>query len=252
MSTQGQSSAEVVVLPDTAALARKAAERFAALARESVEARGQFTVALSGGNTPKAMYAALAGPDFRESVPWDSVQVFFSDERFVPPDSDQSNYHTAEIGLLSNVPIPARFVHRVATVDIEPAEAATIYEEGIRRVFQVADDALPSFDLIFLGMGPDGHTASLFPDTEALSQTAHLVAPNFVPKFDAWRITFTYPLINAARNVIFLVGGADKAEPLAEILSGESQLPAAGIRPTAGSLLWLVDEQAAAKYGGKH
>lgn len=252
MSREQTARSDVVVVPDTAALARAAAERFVQIAREAIESRGQFTVALSGGNTPKAMYAELSGPDFREHVDWEKLQVFFSDERFVPPDSIESNYHTAEEGLLSRVPIPSRYVHRVATVDIEPAEAASIYEEGIRRVFQAADEEIPAFDLIFLGMGPDGHTASLFPGTDALSETAHLVAPNFVPKFDAWRITFTYPLLNAARNVIFLVGGADKAERLAQVLSGGSDLPAAGVHPATGSLTWLVDEAAAVRLGGQH
>jgi 6-phosphogluconolactonase len=239
---------EVVVVPDIDALGEEAGRRFVELASKAIGAGGLFRVALSGGSTPRALYRALSGAPLKNEVDWEKCQIFFSDERFVPPDSAESNYHTAREGLLSNVPIPERFVHPVATVDISPEQTATLYEQGIRRVFEVGESEVPRFDLVFLGMGPDGHTASLFPDTEALGERDRLVAPNFVPKLDAWRITFTYPLINAAATVVFLVQGPDKAERVAEVLGGDSSLPASGIKPAAGELVWLLDAAAAAKF----
>lgn len=223
-------------------LSRGAADLFAHLARRAQEEHGMFRVALSGGSTPRALYERLAASP--RSVDWERVQVFFSDERFVPPDSDQSNYHLAYSTLLSRVPIPERFIHRVATVDIPPEDAASLYAQGIRRVFEVPEDVLPRFDLVLLGLGPDGHTASLFPGTEALMVTDRLVAPNFVPQMDSWRITFTYPLINAARTVTFLVEGAGKAAILHRVLEGDGALPAARVRPTEGALLWVADRAA--------
>lgn len=239
--------AEIVTLPDPRALAEGAARQFIDLAREAVSLRGVFRVALSGGSTPKALFAVLASDPYRGQVDWERIQIFFSDERFVPPDSPESNYHTAYEALLSHVPVPERFVHRVATVDVTPEESAANYEEGIRRVFAVGLSEVPRFDLILLGLGPDGHTASLFPDTDALHVTDRLVVPNFVPKFDSWRITFTYPLINGAAVVAFLSQGPDKAERVRQVLSGQEDLPAAGVRPSSGRLLWLIDAAAAAQ-----
>jgi 6-phosphogluconolactonase len=218
-----------------------------AAAQEAVSSQGIFRVALSGGNTPRPLYEALAGPPYRDEIDWTRIQVFFSDERFVPPDSPESNYHMAFEALLSKVPIPERYVHRVATVDISPQESAALYEEGLRRVFEVGLAEVPRFDLILLGLGPDGHTASLFPDTEALRETEHLVAANFVPKFDSWRITFTYPLLDAAHQVMFLVQGEDKAERVREVFAGEGNLPAAGVQVRDGATVWLLDRAAAAK-----
>lgn len=241
---------QVRVFRDRDGLIREAAELFVSTAREAITANGVFRVALSGGNTPRPLYEALAAAPYREQVDWSKIQVFFSDERFVPADSPESNYRMASEALLSRVPIPERFVHRVPTEDIPPEEAASLYEEGIRRVFAVGLDETPSFDLILLGLGGDGHTASLFPDTEALTVTNRLVAPNFVPKLDTWRITFTYPLLNAGRVVTFLVQGEDKAERVGEILAGGSNLPAAGVRPESGRLVWLLDQAAAGKVHG--
>lgn len=235
----------VVVASGVQDLIRVAAERFVDVAQAAVSARSMFSVALSGGNTPRPLYQALAAPPYRDQIDWHHVQVFFSDERFVPPDSPESNYHLAHETLLSRVPIPERFVHRVATVDISPEEAAALYAEGIRRDFQVGMAEIPRFDLILLGMGPDGHTASLFPDTAALDVTDRLVVANFVPRMDAWRVTFTYPLLDAARNVTFLVGGADKAERVREVFTGQGDLPAALVRPTDGQEVWLLDQAAA-------
>lgn len=242
--TEGDLRRRIVVTPDAEGLAHRAAQTFVGRARDAATA-GQFTVALSGGSTPSALFDMLTRPQYRDEAPWDRTQVFFSDERFVPPDSPESNYRMAHETLLSRVPIPDRFVHRVPTVDITPEESAALYEEGVRRVDQVGPAETPSLDLILLGLGPDGHCASLFPDTEALTVQDHLVAANFVPALNSWRVTFTYPLINAARCVMFLVQGAEKAEILARVLSGDD-LPAARVRPQ-GELIWIVDEAAASR-----
>jgi 6-phosphogluconolactonase len=243
--TPNDGNREIEVVPDAAVLAERAARRFSDVARSAVEARGQFLVALSGGNTPRALYQTLADR-FAAQVDWSRVQVFFSDERFVPPTSPDSNYRMSADSLLSHVPISERFVHQVATVDTTPSASAGQYEEGIRRVFHAGLTDVPAFDLILLGLGPDGHTASLFPGTEALSVVDRLVVPNFVPRLDSQRITFTYPLLNAAHCVLFLVEGAGKAERVAEVLAG-ADLPAAKVHPRAGRLIWLLDQAAAAR-----
>ncbi len=240
-------SPEIVTLPDAPALAREAARQFAKIAKEAIASRGIFRVALSGGSTPKALYQILAADPFRDGIQWDKVQVFFSDERFVPPDSDQSNFHTANVGLLTRVPIAGDAVHRVATVGVAPPEAARLYEEEIKREFGAADSDIPRFDLIFLGLGPDGHTASLFPETDALGDRDHLVASNYVPRLDSWRITFTYVLLNAGHVVMFLVQGEDKAQRVAEVMSRRGNLPAAGVQPEDGRLVWMLDAAAAAQ-----
>jgi 6-phosphogluconolactonase len=236
---------QVVVLPDANAVAEEAARRFVECARNAVEARGMFLVALSGGSTPRALYEKLAEPSISGQIDWSRAQIFFSDERFVPSDSDQSNYHLAQQALFSKIQINDRFIHRVATENISPQQAATEYGEGMRRVASVGDAEVPQFDLVLLGLGPDGHTASLFPGTEALEDTAHLVVANDVPQQNAWRITFTYPLINAARCVMFLVTGAEKADIVAEVFS-TSNLPASRVLPSDGEMVWLLDEAAAA------
>lgn len=246
MIEQSAARPEIIVAEDAEGLARRAADMFVEAAREPASPLGMFTVALSGGSTPRALYGVLASEPYRTQVPWDRTQVFFSDERFVPPDSPESNYHSAQETLLSLVPIPERFVHRVTTENVSPDEAASIYEEGIRRVLQAPLDATPAFDLILLGLGPDGHTASLFPGTAGLDVTDRLVTANHVDKLDSWRISFTYPLINAARRVVFLVEGEAKAEMVAQALSG-GEIPAARVHPQSGRLTWLLDSGAAGR-----
>jgi 6-phosphogluconolactonase len=231
------------VLDTPEAVARAAADLVVQIAAEAIERSGQFNVALSGGSTPKALYALLSGDEYRDLVDWQHVNIYFSDERFVPPDSEESNFHTANVGLLQRVPIRPEAVHPVPTVGVEPDEAARRYEETI--IENVAGRPLPRFDLIFLGIGPDGHTASLFPGTEALGVTDRLVAPNFVPRLDSWRVTFTFPLLDEGVVVAFLATGADKADRLAEVLNG-GDYPAAHVAPEDGTLLWIVDEAAAA------
>jgi len=237
----------VSVFDDAESLARAAAERFAELARESVAERGLFTVALSGGSTPRRIYELLAGEGLRGSVDWRGVHVFFGDERMVPPDSAESNYRMASEALLSKVEIPPENVHRIEGVG-DAAANASAYESEMRVLF--GDAGWPRLDLVLLGMGDDGHTASLFPGTAALNEQSLWVAPNWVEKLGAWRVTLTAPVINAARHVIFLITGAGKAERLREVLKGErdpARLPSQLIRPSDGTLEWFVDRAAASK-----
>ena len=233
---------------DTAeAVAQAAAERIAELARESVEARGGFRIALSGGSTPRRVYELLAGGELRDAVDWPNVHVFFGDERMVPPDHAESNYRMANESLLSRVPIPARNIHRIEGVS-DAAANASDYESDMRSLF--GDAEWPRLDLVLLGMGDDGHTASLFPGTTALEERRAWVAANWVEKLGAWRVTLTAPAINAARHVLFLVSGAGKAARLREVLNGErdpTRLPSQMIRPDDGTLEWFIDQAAAAE-----
>ena len=239
---------EIVVVADLNAVAREAADRWIALARESIAARGRFTVALSGGSTPRALFSLLASEAHRDQVEWGRTVVFWSDERCVPPDHADSNYGMAREALLSKVPIPTGNVHRMRG-EVNPERAALEYEQTVRREAGAPTSVgVPSFDLILLGMGPDGHTAALFPGTPAIHEKARLVAANFVPKLNAHRITFTPPLINAAAHVMFLVAGSDKADVLRAVLEGEFKpdvLPAQLVKPVDGQLAWLVDRAAA-------
>lgn len=235
-------SPEIKVVPDPMALAAEAAERFVRLSHEAIEQRGRFSVALSGGHTPEQMFKLLAQDPYRSQVPWEKVEIFFGDERCVPPDSPESNYRTANESLLRKVPIPGDNVYRIRG-EIDPNEAAIEYGQMLKEKF--GDGGL---DLIFLGMGPDGHTASLFPGTDALKEARHRCVANYVSKLSAWRITMTAPFINRAATVLFLVAGADKAKKVAEVLEGPAdpeRLPSQLIRPEPGKLVWLLDAQAA-------
>lgn len=250
-------SPEIRVVPDTAALHRAGAEAFAADAIRAVAARGRFAVALSGGSTPKGMFALLAGdPTLRACVPWEKLHVFWGDERPVGPDHADSNYRMAREALLAHVPIPGTQVFRIRGEAPDPAQAAAEYEATLRAALgggaDAPDDTLPAFDLVLLGLGPDGHTASLFPGTTALAETRRWVVSNWVGKLDSERITLTAPLLNAARHVLFLAGGDDKAPALKSVLEGPfepQQLPAQLIHPEAGPLTWLVDAAAARLLG---
>ncbi len=242
-------AAEIRVLPDPVALARAAADEFSRLARESVATRGVFTVALSGGSSPKAIFTLLATDHTLgiSPLPWDKIQIFFGDERHVPPDHPDSNYRMANESLLSKVPIPIANVHRVEG-ELDAPTAAARYEAKLRDVFHTATGSMLRFDLVMLGMGADGHTASLFPCSSALDETQALVYATWVEKFRSYRITFTYPLINAAARVLFIAGGADKTAMLGHVLRGDPSgqtYPAQQIRPVNGQLVWLVDEAAA-------
>ena len=205
-------------------------------ARESISARGIFRIALSGGHTPEPIFKQWAATaDF----PWDRVQFTFGDERCVPPDDEQSNYRMARQSLLDLAPIPDGNVFRIQG-ELPPEEAAAEYDARLTQLASRFNESRYRHDLLLLGMGPDGHTASLFPGTEALTEQTHSVVQNFVPKFDTYRITFTYPLINAARHVCFLLQGDDKKPVIKQILAGDKEYPAAHVAPTDGKVTWIL------------
>jgi 6-phosphogluconolactonase len=227
-------------------VALAAAEEFARAAASACAARGAFRVALAGGTTPRAMYEALAdkrGP-WRGSVPWEKVHVFFGDERVVPPDSRLSNAWMAKEALLRHVPIPDAQVHRMRGETPDPERAAEEYEEIVRQSFRLGDKERPRFDLALLGMGEDGHTASLFPGSRELDEKERLAIATVAPVEPSHRITLTLPVFNAASEVILLVTGAGKGPAFARVRAGDP-LPAARVHPVDGTLLWLVDRAAA-------
>ena len=235
----------IKTFPSLENLIEFAAEKFVALWKKAVEERGRFTVALAGGSTPEPFYRLLAGEKFRNRVDWETVFFFFGDERNVAPDSDESNFRMASETLFAPLKIDQDNIYRWETESETAAETADKYGESVRSFF----GDFPKFDLILLGMGADGHTASLFPFTDALKEADAIAVSNFVEKFDAARLTFTFPVINNARNVIFLVKGADKAETLKTILEGDFQpekYPAQSVKPADGELFWLIDREAAA------
>ncbi len=245
----------VRVLADRAAVQRAAAEEFAAGTEAAVRARGLAFVALSGGSTPRALHALLVDPaePFRARVPWARLHLFWGDERPVPPDHPDSNYGMARDTLLRHVPVPPAQVHRIAGEDPDPTRAAERYTREIREVFDAhgrLEAGWPRFDLVLLGMGADGHTASLFPGTDAIHETARLVVAAWVAAVGTHRITLTAPVLNGADRVVFLVTGSDKAEALAAVLEGPRRpdvYPSQAIAPRAGALVWLVDHAAAAR-----
>lgn len=233
---------EVKIVPDNATLARVAAQEFHRLAESAIQQRGQFSVALSGGNTPRAVYSLLA--DEHKELPWDKIHVFFGDERHVPPDHPDNNFRMASESLLSKVPIPENNVHRIRA-ELEPEAAAKDYDGQLAVFFHLNDHGWPRFDLVFLGLGDDGHTASLFPGSSALSDVSSRVVANWVEKLQTFRITLTFPVLNHAANVVFLVSGESKAQILSAVLSpGARKYPAQGVQPEDGRLRWLADRDA--------
>jgi 6-phosphogluconolactonase len=243
----------VRVAPDAAALVRMAAEEVVSRATAAIAARGRFRIALSGGSTPRGLYALLADPaaPFRGRVPWGATHVFFGDERHVPPDHPESNYGMAREALLDRVPIPEENVYRMRGEHADAEVGALEYEAQLAETFALREGERPRFDLVLMGMGPDGHTASLFPGSAALDETARLVVAPFVPKLGAHRLTLTLPVFDAAQVVLFLVAGGEKAEKVAAILAGRgAPLPAARVQPERGELLWLIDAAAGALVRG--
>ena len=226
-----------------------AAEEFIRAASEAVEKRGRFAVALAGGSTPKSLYALLAA-NASSSLPWSQMFFFFGDERHVPPDHPDSNYRMANESLFSKAPIPPGNVFRMPTENPDADAVAAAYEQTLRNFFSAKPGEFPSFDLILLGMGPDGHTASLFPETAALEERSRLVVANWVEKLKTSRITLTLPVLNAARCVAFLVSGADKAPALHQVLEGDGpgeKYPSKLVQPERGKLIWFVDRAAASE-----
>jgi 6-phosphogluconolactonase len=249
------SKAEIHVVPNPEALYRAAAAEFMKSATAAVKVKGSFTVALSGGSTPRGLYSLLAmDPALRDQVPWESTYFFWGDERHVPPDHSESNFRTANETLLSRVPAPASHVWRIKGEYQDAARAADEYAQVLRDFFKLKGGEFPRLDLVLLGMGPDGHTASLFPGTKALLETDRLVVANWVGKFYSTRLTLTAPVLNSAARVLFLIQGEDKAPALKAVLEGPyepAQLPAQLIRPHSGRLEWLVEQGAGRMLGEK-
>src|SRR5579863_1684562 len=238
------------VEPDPAALARRAACHFVEMVSEAAEATGRARVAISGGSTPKAAFQLLADPDqaYRKRMPWEALELFWVDERTVPPDHPDSNYRMTKEALLDHVCLQPQQIHRMEG-ELEPEAAAARYEAELRNSFRLEGAETPRFDLISLGMGDDGHTASIFPHTEAIHTLGRLVTANQVPQKDTWRITLTWPVINQGSSVFFLIGGKNKAELVKEVFTGPlapERLPSQLIWPASGILNLVLDKDAAA------
>jgi 6-phosphogluconolactonase len=242
---------EIRVFDDARQLHWAAATRFEELARVRAIEKKTFTAAISGGSTPRPLYELLGSATFAGRVRWANVHLFQVDERTVPPDDPQSNYRLIRESLLKSAPLPPENFHRMAAERPDHAAAAREYSEELRRVLAPAPPACPSLDLVFLGMGPDGHTASLFPGSPALEEHTAWVIANPVAQLKTVRLTLTFPVLNAAAHVIFIVTGDDKAARLREVMGDPSAgLPAQRVQPTSGRLSWYLDK-GAAKYLGE-
>ncbi len=240
-----QVASNILICTDADALAEETAARFACVAALSVSARGEFLVAIPGGSSPRKTFERLAAPEWASRVQWENTHIFFTDERCVPPDHEDSNYRLANELLISKVPIPPSNVHRFPG-ELPPLEAARQYEQIIRHKMGDA----PRFDLVLLGMGEDTHTASLFPDSPALNELTRFAVANFVAKLDAHRLTLTIPALRSARNLIILALGANKAAAVRDVLQGpvdDRMHPVQSVRPRDGKLLWIVDREAASE-----
>jgi len=241
---------DVHISANSEELARFAAEQFVRLAIEAQRERGLFTVALAGGSTPKTLYVLLASEQesYRAQLDFGMIHFFWGDERHVPPDHPDSNYRMASEAMLSKVPVPLENVHRIKSEMADAEEAARDYEQVLEKFFKLENGQLPRFDLVVLGMGSDGHTASIFPDSDVINEKRRLVVAPWVEKLRSYRITLTPPVLNKAASTIVLVSGAKKAEVLHKVLEGEYRpefFPAQLISPSEGGLLWLADREAA-------
>lgn len=235
--------AEIKICADSAALAEAAAGHFVDSAATALSRQARWAVALSGGSTPRAAYQRIAAPDLARRVDWSRVHFFWGDERCVPPDHPDSDYGMARAALLDHILVPPENVHRMRG-ELDPAQAADDYQAELERFF---GPALPRLDLVWLGLGEDGHTASLFPGTAALHETKRYVVANWVEKLNTWRLTLTPPMLNHAAQVTFLVSGSSKTQILQAVLKGPYQpevRPAQLVQPASGQLLWLVDHAA--------
>ena len=240
--------AEIRVLADVDELSRAAANEFSRLARQAVATKGRIAVALAGGSTPRSAYAVLAYEDKRANpLPWQRIHIFFGDERHVPPDHAESNYGMVRDALLRHVLIPAENVHRIHG-ELDAPAAADQYEEELRRHFQLQHGQLPLFDLVMLGMGDDGHIASLFSATSAVVEASRLVTANWVEQLRQYRLTLTFPVLNNACEIMFLVAGSSKARVIDDVFKGDarsSRYPVHKVKPAHGRVLWLLDRAAA-------
>jgi 6-phosphogluconolactonase len=233
----------LMVVADVYALNRAAVDEIKTAAEAAIREHGRFTIALSGGNTPRAVYSLMA--ENKDSFPWAKTFFFFGDERSVPPDHPDSNYRMVDEVLFSRAPVPAANIFRVSA-ELGAVKAAEQYEAVVREFFDLQPGQFPRFDLILLGMGDEGHTASLFPGSPAIAETSRLVVSNWIDKLKTDRITFTFPVINSAREAMFLVAGASKAEIVKEVFITEGEnYPVQRVHPREGRLLWIVDQAAA-------
>jgi 6-phosphogluconolactonase len=236
------------VCADAQAVARAVANRLVQQSREAISAVDGFHLALSGGTTPLLLYQLLVSAEFRSQIDWSAVHLFWGDERCVPPEHPESNYGMARRELLARVPIPAANVHRMEAERADVEQAARDYKEVLRRSLPLNAQGLPSFDLILLGLGADGHTASLLPEWKDWRHAANWVSAPEVIHGGVRRMTLTLPVLNAARQVIFMVTGSAKADILRRVMmDGDQSLPAQSVRPVAGELLFIVDAAAAAR-----
>jgi len=244
------STRTIQTLPTPADLFHAAAEEFVRVGKAAIVERGRFTVALSGGSTPKSLYSLLAAE--HAAFDWERTFLFFGDERHVPPNHPDSNYRMVNETLLTKISIPNENVFRVRAENPDAAAASFDYENDLRRFFAVKPGEFPRFDLILLGMGPDGHTASLFPGSEGLREQSRMVIANWVEKFSTHRITFTFPELNRAAEAMFMASGPDKADMVRQVLEGKNTplYPSQLVQPSDGTLLWMLDEAAAAKLSG--
>jgi 6-phosphogluconolactonase len=241
------STRSIEVLATPGDLFHAAAEEFVRAGRNAIGAQGRFTVALSGGSTPKSLYSLLA--EQHRDFAWSRTFLFFGDERHVPPDHPDSNYRMVRESLLTKIQMPAENIFRVKAENPDAGAAALDYEHQMRDFFSHDESEFPRFDLILLGMGPDGHTASLFPDSEGLKAQTRWVVANWVEKFKTYRITFTFPVLNTASEVMFMISGPDKADMVDQVLEGKNTppYPSQQVLPKDGKLLWMLDEAAASK-----
>jgi 6-phosphogluconolactonase len=238
----------IKIFPDLNQLNQFAAKKFNTIGNRAIEENGRFAVALAGGSTPKLLYQLLTTPRFKNKTDWTKVFFFLGDERNVSPENQESNFRTANENLFKPLQIPTENIFRWQIELKDTEKIAENYAQTIKDFFDLTENEFPRFDLILLGMGDDGHTASLFPFTAALGETEKIATANYVEKFDTTRLTFTFPTINNSSNVIFLVGGVSKAETFQMVLEGEFQpekFPSQVVKPRSGNLFWLVDEQAA-------
>lgn len=241
------SETRICVFEDLAELTRAAAGEIARFAESAVAEHGRFTWALSGGSTPRPVYEALASDPYRERLPWSAIHLFWGDERHVPPDHPESNYRMAREAMIDRASVPAGNVHRVAAEDPDARRAAAAYEDELRSFFGLAPGEWPVFDLMLLGIGPDGHTASLFPGSPALRERDALVVAPWVEAQRMFRITLTPPVLNHSRLSLFLVSGEDKAEALRAVIEGEREPERYPAQVVGGNVLWMVDRAAGSR-----
>lgn len=240
---------KIHIVADAEAMSKAAAEILVEHIRETLQIRDVYSVALSGGSTPSRLYSLLSGDaEIRDQIPWSRVHFFWGDERHVAPDHPDSNYRMADAALLSKAPIPPTNIHRIRSEDSDADKAAATYEQEIRRFFKIEAGQVPRFNCVLLGMGADGHTASLFPGTAALEETRCLVVANWVEKFHSYRITMTVPVFNNAERIIFLISGQEKADTLKSVMACRQKsdsYPIQRICPHNGQRIWLIDSSAA-------